>query len=161
MSWMKYEMFLIYVFPHHLNSFYIFNSFFPIIIINKKEGVNLERGYVADEDTTIYNPGLSLLTESEKNRILDAVIQNRKDNVKAKAWSSDNEYAYDYIKTKLDPLHMVELKGYLGVLPFYGAAVYLAALAVQQIARDFFPAAYIVSALAVFIPIFALVLKGV
>lgn len=123
--------------------------------------MRLERGYVADEDTTIYNPGLSLLTESEKTRIVDAVIQNRKENIAKKTWSKDNEFAFEFLKTKLDPLHMVELKGYLGILPFYGAACYLAALAVQQVARDFFSAAYIVSAAAVFLPIFVLILKGV
>eukprot|EP00566_Odontella_aurita_P023353 CAMPEP_0113585402 /NCGR_PEP_ID=MMETSP0015_2-20120614/33677_1 /TAXON_ID=2838 /ORGANISM="Odontella" /LENGTH=208 /DNA_ID=CAMNT_0000490635 /DNA_START=214 /DNA_END=837 /DNA_ORIENTATION=+ /assembly_acc=CAM_ASM_000160 len=41
-------------------------------------GVKLERGYVSDEDTTIYNPGLSLLTESEKERLVDALVSNRK-----------------------------------------------------------------------------------
>jgi hypothetical protein len=29
------------------------------------EGVQLDRGYIADEDTAIYNPGLTLLTESD------------------------------------------------------------------------------------------------
>ncbi len=109
---------------------------------------------------SISTVGLSLLTESEKNRIVDAVIENRKNNVAQKTWSANNEYAYDSIKTRMDPLHMVELKGYLGVLPFYGAAVYLAALAVQQIARDFFSTAYIISAGAIFLPIVVLVLKG-
>jgi len=148
-------------------SFKVFESINEIITEGKgvggslsAKGVNLERGFVADEDTTIYNPGLSLLTESEKNRIVDAVIENRKNNVAKKTWSANNEYAYDSIKTRMDPLHMVELKGYLGVLPFYGAAVYLAALAVQQIARDFFSTAYIISAGAIFLPILLLVLKG-
>uniref|UniRef100_A0A7S3V7P7 Uncharacterized protein n=1 Tax=Chaetoceros debilis TaxID=122233 RepID=A0A7S3V7P7_9STRA len=148
-------------------SFKVFESINEIITEGKgvggslsAKGVNLERGFVADEDTTIYNPGLSLLTESEKNRIVDAVIENRKNNVATKTWSKNNEYAYDSIKTRMDPLHMVELKGYLGVLPFYGAAVYLAALAVQQIARDFFSTAYIISAGAIFLPILLLVLKG-
>jgi hypothetical protein len=124
-------------------------------------GVRLERGFVADEDTTIYNPGLSLLTESEKDKIVNAVIQNRKDNVAKKTWSKDNEFAFDFLKTKLDPLHMAELKGYLGVLPIYGAVIYVVALAVQQFARDSFAPAYVISAVAVFLPALFLILKGV
>lgn len=124
-------------------------------------GVKLQRGYVSDEDTTIYNPGLSLLTESEKETIVNAVIQNRRENISKNTWSTDNEFAFDFLKTKLDPLHMVELKGYLGILPFYGAGVYLVALAVQQFARDLFAPAYIVAAVAVFLPILVLVAKGV
>ena len=124
-------------------------------------GVKLERGFVADEDTTIYNPGLSLLTESEKDKIVNAVIQNRKENKAKKTWSTDNEFAFDFLKTKLDPLHMAELKGYLGVLPIYGAAVYVVALGVQQFARDLFAPAYVISAVAIFLPALALILKGV
>ena len=119
------------------------------------------RGFVADEDTTIYNPGLSLLTESEKTKIVDATIQNRKENIAKKTWNQDNEFAYGSLKSRLDPLHMVELKGYLGILPFYGAAIYLVSLGVQQFARDFFAAAYIASAAAVFLPILLLIAKGV
>ena len=130
------------------------------IPISITAGVRLERGYVADEDTTIYNPGLSLLTESEKDQIIGGVIQNRKENVAKKSWSTDNEFAYDFLKTKLDPLHMVELKGYLGALPFYGAAVYLVAIAVQQFARDLFPVAYVVGAVVVFLPAAVLIAFG-
>lgn len=36
-------------------------------------------------------------------------------------------------------LHMHELEGYLGILPFYGAALYLVALFVQKNARGIFP----------------------
>lgn len=124
-------------------------------------GVRLERGFVADEDTTIYNPGLSLLTESEKDKIVNAVIENRKENAAKKTWSKDNEFAFDFLKTKLDPLHMAEIKGYLGILPIYGAVVYLGAIAVQQIARDLFETAYVVSAVAIFLPALVLIIKGV
>mmetsp|Transcript_12197 Transcript_12197/g.17767 ORF Transcript_12197/g.17767 Transcript_12197/m.17767 type:complete len:267 (+) Transcript_12197:51-851(+) len=148
-------------------SFKVFESINDIITEGKGvggninyKGVALERGYVADEDTTIYNPGLSLLTESEKDRIINAVIQNRKENLSKKTWSKDNEVAYDFLKTRLDPLHMVELRGYLGILPFYGAAVYLAALAVQQFSRDLFSGAYIASAAAIFLPIAVLIAFG-
>ena len=116
---------------------------------------------MSDEDTSIYNPGLSLLTESEKDTIVNAVIQNRKENISKNTWNKDNEFAFDFLKTKLDPLHMVELKGYLGILPFYGAVLYLVALAVQQFARDLFAPAYIISAIAVFLPILVLVAMGV
>eukprot|EP00559_Dactyliosolen_fragilissimus_P001900 CAMPEP_0184864716 /NCGR_PEP_ID=MMETSP0580-20130426/15904_1 /TAXON_ID=1118495 /ORGANISM="Dactyliosolen fragilissimus" /LENGTH=278 /DNA_ID=CAMNT_0027363619 /DNA_START=133 /DNA_END=969 /DNA_ORIENTATION=+ len=123
-------------------------------------GVTLERGYVADEDTTIYNPGLSLLSESEKTRLVNSVIANRKENVAKKTWSENNQYAYEFLKQKLDPLHMVELKGYLSILPFWGAFLYLISLAVQQFQRDLFPVAYVVSALAAFVPIFVLIAAG-
>lgn len=124
-------------------------------------GVKLDRGYVADEDTAIYNPGLSLLTESEKSSLVTAIIQNKKGNIAAKTWSEDNEYAYDFLKTKLDPLHMVELAPFLKALPFLGGALYLVALAVQQLARELFEVAYVVSALVIFIPIIGLIAAGV
>jgi hypothetical protein len=124
------------------------------------KGVQLERGYVADEDTTIYNPGLSLLTETEKNQIVEAVIQNRKDNLSRNTWSEGNELAYENLKMRLDPLHMVELRGYLGIVPIYGAAVYLAVLGVQQIKREWFSVAYIVGAVAIFLPAIVLIAAG-
>lgn len=123
-------------------------------------GVKLERGYIADEDTTIYNPGLSLLTESEKERLVDEIVKNRKVGIEKKAWSENNEFAFDFLKQKLDPLHMYELRGYLGILPFYGAAVYLGTFFVQQNFRSVFPAAYIIGAVAVFGPIAVLVAFG-
>jgi hypothetical protein len=120
----------------------------------------LNRGYVADEDTAIYNPGLTLLTESEKERIVEAVINARQTGNEANTWTSDNQVAYEFLKDKLDPLHMVELKGYLGILPFYGAIVYLGVLAVQQLARDLFQPAYLVGAALVFAPALALIAFG-
>ena len=125
------------------------------------EGVNLERGFVADEDTTIYNPGLSLLTESEKSGLVNAIIDNRKGNVASKTWNKENEYAFDSLKSRLDPLHMVELSPYLKAFPFLGGAMYLVALGVQQFARGIFEGGYIVSVLVVFIPVIALILYGV
>lgn len=127
--------------------------------INYK-GIELERGYVADEDTSIYNPGLSLLTESEKERLVEGVIDTRKAGLKAKEWSENNEYAYEFLRTKLDPLHMVELRGFLNIVPFYGAAIYIAVVAVQQIFRDAFQAAYLIGVAAFFLPIVGLVLAG-
>lgn len=123
-------------------------------------GVKLDRGFVADEDTAIYNPGLSLLTESEKGTIVDSLIESRKALQASGGWTSDDQVGYNFLKEKLDPLHMTELKGYLGILPFYGAIVYIASFAVQQFARDAFPAAYIISALAVFVPVVVLIVFG-
>ena len=97
-----------------------------------QDGVKLNQGYVADEDTTIYNPGLTLLTSSEKERLVSAIIENRKIGLSANHWPENNEYAFDFLKQKLDPLHMYELQGYLGILPFYGAVVYLVGLWAQQ-----------------------------
>eukprot|EP00586_Coscinodiscus_wailesii_P020156 CAMPEP_0172497010 /NCGR_PEP_ID=MMETSP1066-20121228/94748_1 /TAXON_ID=671091 /ORGANISM="Coscinodiscus wailesii, Strain CCMP2513" /LENGTH=268 /DNA_ID=CAMNT_0013269583 /DNA_START=144 /DNA_END=950 /DNA_ORIENTATION=- len=123
-------------------------------------GVDLNRAEVTGEDTTIYNPGLTLLTESEKNSILKSIMNNRKIAQNAASWSEDNEYAFQFLKQKLDPLHMAELKGYLGIFPFYAGLVYLAALGVQQIAREFFTAGYIFGALLVFGPVVVLLLFG-
>jgi hypothetical protein len=124
------------------------------------EGIKLNEGYVADEDTTIYNPGLTLLTGSEKERIVSALIDNRKIGLSTNHWSENNEYAFDFLKQKLDPLHMYELEGYLGILPFYGAVVYLVGLWAQQNARGVFPLVYGACALAVFAPIVILVANG-
>lgn len=123
-------------------------------------GVQLERGYIADEDTTIYNPGLTLLTESEKDRLVEALVKNRKAGLEKNAWSNDNELGFTELKSKLDPLFMWELRGYLKILPFYGAAVYLATFFVQQNLRQVFPVAYIVGAIAVFAPIAGLIAAG-
>ena len=134
-----------------------------IVLHFSKAGVQLERGYVADEDTTIYNPGLSLLTESEKERLVEAIQTNRKQSLNkcsssaTACWSENNEEAYNTLKSKLDPYHMTELRGYLGIAPFYGAFLYLASLAVQQFQRDWFSIAYIASAVAFFLPIAVLI----
>lgn len=125
------------------------------------DGVKLSKDvFVSDEDTTIYNPGLTLLTSSEKERLIDAIIQNRKDGLSTQNWSENNEYAFDFLKQKLDPLHMHELEGYLGILPFYGAALYLVALFVQKNARGVFPIAYGLCALGIFGPVILLVATG-
>jgi hypothetical protein len=55
---------------------------------------------------------------------------------------------------------MHELGGYLGILPYYGAVLYLAALAVQKNARELFPLAYGLCALGVFGPALVLVAFG-
>ncbi|KAL7564680.1 hypothetical protein ACA910_021236 [Epithemia clementina (nom. ined.)] len=96
------------------------------------QGIQLERGYVADEDTTLYNPGLSLLTESEKEALMQAVLDARREGMAAAVWTDNAELGYEFLKQNLDPWHVVELRGYLQILPWYGAAVYLAVLAVQQ-----------------------------
>lgn len=128
------------------------------------DGVRLVEGaFVADEDTTIYNPGLSLLTSSEKERLVSAIVQSRKVGLSTPSqsgWSENNEYAFDFLKQKLDPLHMYELDGYLKILPFWGAGLYLAALFVQKNARDVFPLVYGLCALGVFGPVIALVGSG-
>ena len=131
-----------------------------MLISTTKEGVQLNRGYIADEDTSIYNPGLTLLTESEKERLVEAVVKARKAGLNADSWNSDNQFAYEFLKDKLDPLHLVELKGYLSILPFYGAFVYLGVLAVQQFARNIFPIAYAVGAALIFVPMALLVVAG-
>jgi len=128
-------------------------SYFP-------DGIKLNQGYVADEDTTIYNPGLTLLTGSEKERLVSTIIENREIGLSTTHWSDNNEYAFDFLKQKLDPLHMYELEGYLSILPFYGAAVYLVGLWAQQNVRGVFPLVYGACAMAVFAPIIVLVSSG-
>ena len=100
-------------------------------VVNYK-GVTLERGYIADEDTSIYNPGLTLLTESEKNLLVDSLMKSRQAGIDKNQWSEKNQLAYEYLKVKLDPLHMTELKGYLSIVPVLVGVAYLAVLAVQQ-----------------------------
>jgi hypothetical protein len=124
------------------------------------EGVQLDRGYVADEDTSIYNPGLTLLTESEKERLVEAVIDARKVGLSTGQWSENNEFAFDFLREKLDPFHLVELSGYLKIVPFYAGVLYLGVLAVQQVSRSSFQIAYLVGVAAFFLPIFALIAAG-
>jgi len=125
------------------------------------QGIQLDRGSIADEDTAIYNPGLTLLTETEKNTLTDAILRSRKTSLEKKTWTEDNQLAFDFLKQKLDPLHMVELKGYLNILPFYSAIVYLAVLGVQQNAgRGVFEVAYFLGVFLVSAPIVALLLIG-
>ena len=125
--------------------------------INYK-GVQLERGYVADEDTTIYNPGLTLLTEGEKRRLVQAIIASRQAGLQTNQWSEQNQSAFDYLRGKLDPFHMEQLQGYLQVFPVVAGVVYLAVLAVQQLApRAIFPVAYFVGVLLILAPVIVLV----
>lgn len=127
------------------------------------EGISLDRGYVADEDTSIYNPGLTLLTESEKERLVEAVIDARKAGLASNnnQWSENNEYAFDFLREKLDPLHLVELSGFLKIMPFYAGVLYLGVLAVQQVARESFQIAYLAGVALFFLPILALIAAGV
>ena len=115
---------------------------------------------MADEDTSIYNPGLTLLTESEKERLVDAIVENRKVGLSTSQWSENNEYGYEFLKGSLDPLHMYELSGFLGFVPIYGAILYLGVLFVQQNLRNLFTQAYLVGVVAFFGPIIALIAAG-
>ena len=117
----------------------------------------MQRGYVADEDTAIYNPGLTLLTETEKDQLVNAIVQNRKTGLSQGHWNEQNQFAFEFLKEKLDPYHLVELRGYLSIVPIYGAALYLGVLGVQQVARGLFPVAYVVAAVAFFAPFVILV----
>ena len=58
------------------------------------EGVQLTRGYIADEDTSVYNPGLTLLTEGEKNQLVDAVVDARNVGISKGQWNDNNELAF-------------------------------------------------------------------
>ena len=136
---MELSFIFLFFFVHEL----IFETFFFFFFFRQSisAGVTLERGYVADEDTTIYNPGLSLLTESEKNSLVNAIIENRKGNIASNSWSQDNEYAFDFLKTRLDPLHMYELKGYLKfyrkLLRTFGIGSVLRLLYIERLRTDY------------------------
>ena len=91
---------------------------------------------------------------------MEGVIDTRKAGLKSNQWNENNEYAFAFLRQKLDPLHTVELRGYLGIVPFYGAAIYLAVLAVQQFFRDGFQVAYLVGVAAFVLPALGLVLAG-
>jgi len=101
-----------------------------------------------------------LLTESEKERLVEAIVQSRKVGLTQGQWSENNEFGYEFLKGSLDPLHMNELSGFLGIVPIYGAVIYLAVLAVQQNLRGLFASAYTVGVVAFFGPIIALVAAG-
>lgn len=130
------------------------------------QGIVLDRGYVADEDTTLYNPGLSLLTESEKERLVEAVVQSKlqfastPSTNNSNSWSADCQAGYDFLRSRLDPLHMRELRGYLQFVPVWGAVWYLIVLAIQQSARELFPAAYAAGVVAIFAPAIVLIALG-
>ena len=64
---------------------------------------------------------------------------------------------YGFLKRQMDPYHIIEIKGYLQVAPFLGAAAYLALLGVQKFLPDnLFEPAYLLGALVVFGPLAAL-----
>jgi hypothetical protein len=129
-------------------------------ICKNPEGIALERGYIADEDTTLYNPGLTLLTGSEKERLVEAIVDSRKVGVSQNQWNEKNGLAYDFLRGSLDPLHTYELSGFLNFVPIYGAILYLGVFVVQQVARDLFPTAYLIGVAAFALPIIALVAAG-
>jgi hypothetical protein len=101
-----------------------------------------------------------LLRESEKSNLVDAVIENRKANLERNSWSDKNQLAYDFLKQKLDPWHVAELKGFLNIAPVYGAVLYLISLAVQQNKREIFPTVYLISAGVFFLPVVILLAIG-
>ena len=146
--------------PFFVSSTTYATAIFETLISIHKEGVQLDRGYISDEDTAIYNPGLTLLTESEKERLVEAVIESRKSGQITNTWDENNQVAFEFLKEKLDPLHMRELKGYLGILPIYAGVLYLGVLAVQQTARELFAPVYIGAASLIFLPIVVLVALG-
>jgi len=132
--------------------------------VNYSNQLQLGSGQVADEDTTIYNPGLSLLTESEKKEIVNAIVRSKKTALSSKAgnaaWPTDNQLGFEFLKTKLDPLHTYELSGYLNIFPYVAAVSYLGVLVVQQNLRGIFPFAYILGVLVVVAPIGFLIAIG-
>ena len=138
--------------------------------ITYNSGITLGAGVqITDEDTTIYNPGLTLLTASEKDNLVSAMIDNRNTGLTilpqdgggvGGGWSTENESAFQYIKGLLDPLHMHELSGYLSILPYWGGVLYLVAIFAQKNIRDVFPLVYGLCAMGIFLPILVLIVSG-
>lgn len=120
----------------------------------------VDRGYISDEDTSIYNPGLTLLTESEKERLTAAIIAAKKAAVNENQWGDNNKFAFEFLRDKLDPFHTYELRGYLGVLPSLALVVYLGVLAVQQTARNLYPVAYFGGIAILVLPAVVLIVLG-
>lgn len=127
--------------------------------INYK-GVQLDRGYISDEDTTIYNPGLTLLTESEKQSIVSALVQSKNNNIQKNSWNVDTQAGFDYIREKLDPYHTYELRSYYQIVPYMIIGLYVGVLAIQQLAREWFAPAYIVSVGMLVLPAVAIIAIG-
>ena len=76
---------------------------------------------LSDEQTTIYNSGLSLFDRVPKTKeecLIEAIFDNKKGNMKAKSWKKDKnqQYAFQFLKQKLDPLLMAELRTVIGKL---------------------------------------------
>mmetsp|Transcript_2776 Transcript_2776/g.5775 ORF Transcript_2776/g.5775 Transcript_2776/m.5775 type:complete len:237 (+) Transcript_2776:22-732(+) len=116
-------------------------------------GMEGRSGLVSEDDTSVYNPGLSILSQYEKSEILGALSDNRDGGLSARTWTTEEDDQYKFIRGKLDPLRMTQLAGYLGVMPVVGAVAYVGAIAVQQLARPLFTVAYIVAAAVTFGPI--------
>lgn len=92
---------------------------------------------------------------------MEAIIQARAAGISANQWNQDNQLGFEFLREKLDPLHVHELRGYLSVFPVLTAIVYLAVLAVQQLTpRSFFPIAYFVGVAMVLGPAALLIATG-
>eukprot|EP00540_Astrosyne_radiata_P022833 CAMPEP_0116837340 /NCGR_PEP_ID=MMETSP0418-20121206/8598_1 /TAXON_ID=1158023 /ORGANISM="Astrosyne radiata, Strain 13vi08-1A" /LENGTH=213 /DNA_ID=CAMNT_0004467211 /DNA_START=131 /DNA_END=772 /DNA_ORIENTATION=- len=124
------------------------------------EGVKMERGFVADEDTSIYNPGLYLMSASEKERLVEAVVDSRHVALEKGNWNEENAIGYDFLKQYLDPFHLVELKGLLPYLPVYAGVLYAVVFAVQRTNRDLFAPAVFGGIALFFVPIVLRILAG-
>lgn len=100
------------------------------------------------------------MTESEKESITAGVIASKQACVQQNTWNENDQSAFAFLRTKLDPYHTYELSGYFKILPIYAAAVYLAVLAVQQSARGIFPIAYGAGVAAIVAPALLLIVFG-
>ena len=71
-----------------------------------------------------------------------SIVEIKRDMISSNTWDDKLEWGYGFLKSKLDPLHTYELKGYFAKFPFLVAAGYLVATASQVVFRDFFPVVY-------------------
>eukprot|EP01038_Epipyxis_sp_PR26KG_P007663 gene7664-10427_t len=91
-----------------------------------------------------------------KYRIIEAI--NDKRVQLSSEWDQALGYESKELKRRVDPYRTVDLGGYLKVAPYYGGALYLAALFVQQALPELFIFAYPLAAVAFTAPIAFIVL---
>mmetsp|Transcript_61047 Transcript_61047/g.114917 ORF Transcript_61047/g.114917 Transcript_61047/m.114917 type:complete len:260 (+) Transcript_61047:51-830(+) len=104
----------------------------------------------ADGEMNVFGPSYRR-AKAEELAVIKAAAS------KGDTWDNSNVADfYGFMKRQFDPYHTIELKGYLGVAPFLGGAVYLALIFAQRSFSSQFTPAYIAGAAVVFGPIAAL-----
>ena len=87
----------------------------------------------------MYNPGLTLLSSTEKSALTASLHSAR--SLPSTDASADE--AATYLIGLLDPLRTYELSSYLSRLPATALAAYAAATAALVLAKDAFPFVYV------------------
>ncbi|GMI43585.1 hypothetical protein TeGR_g6631, partial [Tetraparma gracilis] len=113
-------------------------------------GMSSVSSFDTGEDSSIYNPGLSLLSDDEKQALVASLRSLHNNPLLDKPLETDRAY----LLSLLDPLRLSSLAPYLHVLPLAAAGAYSLALAAMVFAREVFPALYVgIAAAALVLPI--------